>query len=682
MIWSFEFAPLLPLWLVAMLGVAGLVLAGLAISRRVTASWLRAIAIIALALGLANPEIIREERQSLPTTVALVVDRSTSQSLEDRTDQTDRALDHLVEEIGAIEEIELRVIVAEQTGAGTTLFDAANAGLGDVAPDQIGGVIMITDGQVHDLPTTSLGIDGAPLHALITGRADEIDRRIEIDNAPRFGIVGEPQAITYRVLDDGFRTEGTVGVSIFRDGELLAIDSATIGSPEEFQFIVPHGGDIVFEFVAQPLDNELTELNNSAVVELNGVRENLRVLLVSGEPHAGERTWRDLLKSDTSVDLIHFTILRPPEKIDITPLDELALIAFPTRELFSETLDDFDLVIFDRYQEQGALPLVYFDNIVRYVRDGGALLIAAGPDDAGPTSIYSTNLASVLPVSPTGGVIETPFYATVNDLGFRHPVTRDLIGAQSDPPDWSRWFRLVEVEDPVGDVIMEGPEGRPLLVLGHEGEGRVAMLLSDHAWLWARGFEGGGPHADLLRRIAHWLMKEPDLEEEALRATADGNLLTIERQTMQENVEPATLRSPAGAEQQVVMAEVEPGIWGATIETDIAGLWRVAQDSQIAVVHVGPPNPFEFIDPRSTESVLAPLVETSAGYIGRAATDADIPPVAAVPSGSDFGNNRLGIRMTEASLLTGIDRVPLFAGFIGLAILAGLLAMTWYREGR
>ncbi len=280
---------------------------------------------------------------------------------------------------------------------------------------------------------------------------------------------------------------------------------------------IPHAGPNIVEIEASPLDGELTPVNNRAVVSIDGVRDKLRVLLVSGEPHAGERTWRNLLKSDASVDLVHFTILRPPEKQDGTPINELSLIAFPTRELFQQKISEFQLIIFDRYARQGVLPLIYFDNIANFVRDGGAVMVAAGPDYAIPTSIWRTPLDAILPAEPTGDMTETPFRANLTELGKRHPVTRGLEGSETDPPHWSRWFRLVDTKRNTGTAVMQGADGKPLLVLGREGKGRVALLLSDHIWLWARGYEGGGPHLDLLRRLSHWLMKQPDLEEEALR---------------------------------------------------------------------------------------------------------------------------------------------------------------------
>ncbi len=684
--WSVDFAPVVPVWLVILLGTVGIALLALAIYRRAPAAWLRTLAVAALTVALLNPVVVSQRRDPLPTVVALVVDHSASQTLETRSEATDTAAATLAARLGAIDGVDVRTITVPPNAGtdGTQLFAAANAGLADVPPDRVGAIIMLTDGEVHDTPQTGADLGGAPLHALITGRSDETDRRVVIDTAPRFGIVDEDQTITYRVVDDGTRDAGTVAVGVYRDGELVQQQLATIGQPQTYQFTVPHAGNMVLEFVAEPLAGELTDINNRAVVTLDGIRQNLRVLLVSGEPHAGERTWRDLLKSDPAVDLIHFTILRPADKFDATPPDELALIAFPTQELFVDKLNDFDLIIFDRYQDQGPLPQGYFNNIARYVEGGGALLIAAGPDDAGPTSIYSTGLAAVLPATPTGTMVDVPFLPTITDLGQRHPVTRDLPGGQSDPPAWSRWFSQAEAVNPTGEVVMAGANGLPLLILGHEGQGRVAMLMSDQAWLWARGYEGGGPYVDLLRRIAHWLMQEPDLAEEALRATADNGTLTIERQTMADTVDPVTVHAPDGTDQQVTLAQVEPGLWRTQIATNALGLWRVEQGDRVAVVSVGPANAREFTDPMSTEDVLRPVVDDTNGHIGRIGPDGtDLPRIVQINAGSNYGGGDwLGIRMTDASTLLGINRIPLFAGLLGLAILAGLLAVTWFREGR
>ena len=697
--WSVSFSPFLPLWLIATLAVVAALLLAYGLIRRVRGSWIRAAAVAALAAALLNPVVLREDRQPLPTVVALVTDKSASQTLDGRSEMTEAARATLTERLGEFRNVEIRNIEAGGAGTGapvdgTHLFDALSAGLADVPPDRVGAVIMLTDGEVHDIPADGQSpIAGAPFHALISGRENERDRRIVIENAPRFGIVGERQLVRYRVIDDGAEGAGErVQVIVTRDGAPYSVETVTAGEENELNLEITHGGPNIVEFEAAPLEDELTDINNRAVASIEGIRENLRVLLVSGEPHAGERTWRNLLKSDASVDLVHFTILRPPEKQDGTPINQLSLIAFPTRELFSEKIDQFDLIVFDRYQHRGVLPILYFDNIARYVRDGGALLVAAGPDYANDGSLYDTPLSPVLPVAPTGRIVEEPYYAHVTDVGQHHPVTRDLNGAASDPPDWGRWFRLIDVEEPQGNVIMSGADNKPLLVLNRQGEGRVALLLSDHAWLWARGFEGGGPHVDLLRRLSHWLMKEPDLEEEALRARAGSGELIVERQTMGDTVEPVTIRSPSDQSQTVTLSQVEPGLWRASVPAREIGLYRVEQGERRAFAHIGAANPREFIDARSTGELLRPLAEKSGGLVTRMASSSGslslprIVPVrsAGVASGSDW----IGVRMTEASVLNGINRMPVFGGPIGFTLLAGLaallglLAATWYREGR
>src|ERR1700719_4261172 len=545
--YGIAFAPLIPslvLWtaLAAIVVVAVLLLVG-----RARGVWLRLLALGLLLLALANPSFTREEREPLSSVAAVGIDKSPSQNFGDRTRETEKAREALVDSLKKIKGLEVRVVEAGQADGetdGTKLFGALSSALSDVPVDRVAGAFLITDGRVHDIPANAAAVGfQAPVHALITGRQDERDRRIAVTAAPRFGIVGQVQTITYRLDDQGVSGE-RAKVVVRRDGETINERTVLSGQTVNVDIDIKHAGPNIVEIEASPLENELTPVNNRAVVAIDGVRDKLRVLLVSGEPHSGERTWRNLLKSDASVDLVHFTILRPPEKQDGTPINELSLIAFPTRELFQQKINEFQLIIFDRYARQGVLPMIYFDNIAKYVRDGGAVLIAAGPDYASPTSIWRTPLDVILPAEPTGEVTEQSFQARLTDSGKRHPVTRNLEGSASDPPHWSQWFRLVDTANAPGTAVMQGPDNKPLLVLSREGEGRVALLLSDQLWLWARGFQGGGPHLDLLRRLSHWLMKEPELEEEALRLTVSGHQLVVRRQTMAEEVSEVTLTSP------------------------------------------------------------------------------------------------------------------------------------------
>ncbi|MEO1112889.1 MAG: hypothetical protein AAFY05_11185 [Pseudomonadota bacterium] len=691
MVWSLSFDPLLPLWALVAGGAIALFLAALSGYLSLRGWMLRSLTMALLLFALANPAVEREDREPLSSVVALVVDKSQSQRLADREAATDEAAAEIQRRVAALKGFDLRVLESRNAGSGngTELFQTLSNGLADVPPERVGGAIIVSDGQIHDVPESAgaLGFD-APVHGVITGAPDERDRRIVLDKAPRFGLVGSEQTVSLTVVDQG---QGTgpgdlVQLSVKRDGSIISERTARTGEKIDIPVEIAHGGDNIFEFEAAPLDNELTTLNNRAVVTIDGIRENLRVLLVSGSPHSGERTWRNLLKSDASVDLVHFTILRPPEKQDGTPINQLSLIAFPTRELFSVKIDEFDLIIFDRYVRRGVLPMLYFDNIARYVQDGGAVLLAGGPDYAEAGSLYRTPLAPILPASPTGGILEEPFHATLASLGERHPVTRGLPGSEQDPPAWSRWFRAVDTQLDAGQQLMSGPSDTPLLVLNREGEGRVAMLLSDHVWLWARGFEGGGPHVPLLRRLAHWLMQEPDLEEEALNVSIRGSDLVVERQTLGDTVGEVTVTAPAGDTTVVDMSEREPGLWRGDMAADQTGLFSVTDGTLSALIHVGPQNPKEYTDVLSTTDVLSPISEATGGSTQRlrdVGGDLDIPRVVSMqPSASYAGNGWIGLKATEASVLNGVDRYPLMIGLLGLALLLGMLSLTWYREGR
>jgi hypothetical protein len=685
--YGIAFTPLVPslvLWiaLAAIVVIATLLLLG-----RSRGAAVRVAALALILLALTNPSFTREEREPLSSVAAVVIDKSPSQGFGERTRETEQAQEALVNSLKQIKGLEVRVVEAGQADGetdGTKLFGALSSTLSDVPTDRVAGAFMITDGRVHDIPASAAALGfTAPVHALVTGRKDERDRRVAISAAPRFGIVGQVQTITYRLDDQGVSGE-RAKVVVRRDGEVINERTLLSGQTANIDIDIKHAGPNIVEIEASPLENELTLVNNRAVVAIDGVRDKLRVLLVSGEPHAGERSWRNLLKSDASVDLVHFTILRPPEKQDGTPINELSLIAFPTRELFQQRINEFQLIIFDRYARQGVLPIPYFDNMARYVRAGGAVLVSAGPDYASTTSIWRTPLDSVLPAEPVG-VTEKPFYAHLSDAGKRHPVTRGLEGSASEPPRWARFFRTVETRNAVGQPVMTGADGKPLLLLSRYGEGRVALLLSDHIWLWARGYEGGGPHLDLLRRMSHWLMKQPDLDEEALRLQTQGKDLAVLRQTMSDSVTPVTVTSPSGKTRELTLAVSEPGLWRSTTPADELGLWQATDGTLKALINVGPINPKEFSEVTSTTDMLKPLAQATGGDARRVVdgSSIDLPRIVPVRASGVFrGDGWMGVKMRDASVVKGVGVLPLFAGLIGLLLLLGAFAATWLREGR
>ncbi|MCB9947744.1 MAG: hypothetical protein H6842_07935 [Rhodospirillaceae bacterium] len=682
------FDPLLAWTVLAPLfAIAVLALLATALARARGLAW-RTLVALALAVVLVNPSVVQEERQAIDDVAVIVVDRSPSQSTGDRRERTDQALQELQEQLGRMDDIEVRLASTADAGDGgagvesTRLFETFDRAVSDIPRRRLAGVVLLTDGQVHDVPRLE-SLDGMPpVHTLLTGPRDEADRRLSLVQAPAFGLVGQPVTVTLRAEDLPARGGGgSVTVSVSVDGRESGRQQIPLGVDADLYLMIDHGGTNVFEIEVEPADQELSLANNRVAVVVNGVRDRLRVLLVSGEPHPGERTWRNILKSDPSVDLVHFTILRPPEKQDGTPINELSLISFPIRELFELRLNEFDLIIFDRYRRRGVLPSLYLANIANYVRGGGAFLEASGPQFASPFSLYRTPLGDVLPGEPTGEVLEEGFRPMLTDLGLRHPVTAGLPGSTGDTIEWGRWFRQVEVIPTGGATVMTGIGAQPLLILDRVGEGRVAQLMSDHIWLWARGFEGGGPQAELLRRLAHWLMQEPALEEEDLSADVSGSTIEVERRSLDPAGGPVTVTTPSGATVDMTLEETSPGRAVGRYQADEPGIFRIDGGGQSALAVVGSPNPPELSDLRVTDEVLQPVADATGGGLFWLVDG--MPELRRVrPDRATSGEDWMGMRANGDYLVTGVAEGSLLPPMLVLLLVVGGLMAAWRREGQ
>lgn len=673
------FDPLLPwpvLGLLAVLVVGGVILAFM---RGLNGWALRGMAGLIVLTALSGPAFQQEDRAPLSDIVILAEDQSASQRLTDRPEQTASAIATLTAALSAREGTELRQITVPdgEEDAGTRLMTAISDALAEEPRARIAGIIALSDGQVHD---ADLPLDlPAPLHVLLTGRETDWDRRLLVQNAPAFAIIGEPVTLTLRIEDSGVAPTDTslAPLDISVDGAPAQRFNVRIGEDIALPVTLPHSGRNVIQFSVPEAEGELTDRNNTALIQINGIRDRLRVLLVSGEPHAGGRTWRNLLKSDSSVDLVHFTILRPPEKQDGVPVGELSLIAFPTRELFLEKIDDFDLIIFDRYKRRGILPALYLDNVARYVRDGGAVLVAAGPDFAGADSLYRSPLGSVMPAQPSARVLEQAYRPVVSDIGQRHPVTTGLPGGG----DWGRWLRQIDVEPRSGSVVMEGVDDRPLLILDRVDQGRVALLASDHAWLWNRGYEGGGPQLELLRRLAHWMMKEPELEEEALTATATGQSMRIVRRTLSDDVPQVTIIDPNGTATVLDMDEAAPGQFTTLFDGPEIGLYRLENGDQTSVIGLGPAAPREFEATIATAALMADRVAVTRGGILR--LEDGTPRIRTVREGRPAaGRGWIGITPRGAYETQDVRQTALLPPWLVLLLAAGFITAAWLREGK
>lgn len=698
--WEIIYAPLVDPWVLWTLGGSIAAIVAIMLVNRLPGALLRGLGLALLLFALMNPSLRQEQRDPLSNIVLLLTDKSPSQIISGREALVDLATKDLGDKFKGIDNLDVEIVSIDADSAqakdGTMAFTALREALSRIPANRVAGVVLVTDGQVHDAPKkiAELGLD-VPVHSLLTGDKDEFDRRIEIVKAPRYGIVGSTRDLKLKVVEQGKRPGGDDGEA----GETVKMTFRQKGSEESSRFVkvgeevtvpiqFPHAGLNLMEIEVEAHPKEVTTANNRAVVTAEGVRENLRVLLVSGEPHAGERTWRNLLKSDASVDLVHFTILRPPEKQDGTPIHQLSLIAFPTRELFSEKLEEFDLIIFDRYQRRGVLPLHYLDNVSQYVLNGGAVLIAAGDKFATPLSLANTPLETILPAAPTGKIIEKPYRAEVTKNGSRHPVTHALPKANNGKPTWGQWFRLIEARINEGETLMTGADKHPLLVLNRLGEGRIALLLSDHAWLWARNYDGGGPYTTLLRRLSHWLMKEPDLEEESLNAIGDGRSLILKRRSMAESIDPVKVTRPDGSTHEVTLKETSPGTWQAVLEAQPLGIHRVTSGKLNALAYIGFASAREMENIVTTEEILKPLARESRSGLFWTGAEAvasaiNVPKVLMMNrTGSFAGSDWMGFKDRNAYVVKGVKLIPLMTGLLALGVLLLALGTMWWREGR
>ena len=676
------FDPLLPFWLMGALALAMLAVLVFAVFRRLTGWPYRGFAVVCMFLALLNPSLKTEERQAKADIVIVVVDRSSSQMLLDRAAQTQAALAHVTQQLADRPGTEMRLVEVEDAAGpgGSEVMSALAQALSETARDRIAGAIVISDGQIHD--TEFAPKLPAPLHLLLTGQPRDWDRRLVVKNAPGFAILGEPITLTLLVEDQGAAPQAAFADLILSvDGGPEQRYQIPVNREVEVDVSLGHGGINILQFSTPDMSGELTDRNNAAVEQINALRDRLRVLLVSGVPHPGERTWRNLLKSDSNVDLVHFTILRPPEKRDGVPVTELSLIAFPTRELFLEKIGEFDLIVFDRYKRRGLLPTEYFESIANYVRQGGAVLVAAGPDYAGANSLYRSPLGAILPGRPTSRVFEEPIMPKVTEFGLKHPVSESL---ERFTPDtgWGRWLRQIEVETTSGQVLMTGRGESPLLIVDRVGEGRVALLASDHAWLWDRGYEGGGPQAELLRRVAHWSMKEPDLEEEALLAQPMESGLLVTRRSLTEGpLAPLEITKPNGKQLTIALQPVAPGRYEAEIVSEDLGLYRLGSGDLEIVAALGPAAPREFVQTIATDRVMAPILAKTNG--GALALSEGLPKFRNIRNGRpSHGRGWIGLVSREAYVVQGVEIgqfLPawVYLIFAGLGLLAG-----WLREGR
>lgn len=689
---SFAFDPLIPWPLIVVIGGLALIAALLAGAGRLKSMFLRTFAAVALIIALANPQDVEEDRTPLRDVVLVITDGTESVKLGERDKMVAAAVANLESKLSPDATLEVVMARIPVDNDGTRLTATLIEALGNVPAARLAGVIAVTDGQVHDLPENPENLlpAGVPFHALIIGNPERRDRRIRTALAPRFGLVGEQADFQVLVEDPGHEGERAV-ISIKLNGEVQARFPATVGNTISIPLTIDRRGPNTVELEVDAAEDELTEKNNVFITEISGIRDSLQVLLVTGEPHMGGRAWRNLLKSDPAIDLVQFTILtNPREKRTGAPSRELSLIAFPTRQLFEEKLDEFDLIIFDQFKRRVAsvrggraspiMSPIYLQNIAEYVENGGALLVATGPPYATRASIFRTPLAAVLPARPTGETFDESFRPELNSKGRRHPITSGFVGKEAE--NWGPWYRIIESNIVGGDVLMEGPSAEPLLVIDRVGEGRVGMVMSDQAWLWSKGYQGGGPYSEMFRRLSHWLMGEPDLDAEKLTARADGGKIEIERRSLNDETGTVEVKKPDGSTETVTLKPAGEGRFVGFADAVGQGAYRLAANDINTVTAIGALNPKEFSNLTPTRDILTPLTGGTGGLSVMIGNGTVTPAIRRVkPGAKTSGENWIGLISHEAFTVQASRRTPLAPGWLYFLLAAIALGWAWRREG-
>ena len=649
----------------------------------------RAIALCVLIATLLSTSILSTTTHKKDGIVLVVADESYSNTIDGRDQQTQNALEQITQKIDKQSGVDYKIINApnaQDKFSETNLFKAIDKELSNIPPKQRSGVIIISDGNIHDIPdlsATQTRDKYGPIHHVITGKASEKDRRLEIKKSPLYGLKGSEAQIDFVIHDTVTPPNTPVQVSITTPNGEKRIISARIGKKESVYIPIEHAGVNPVELNVEALKGEISLANNRRAVLIQGVRDKLNVLLVSGAPHEGGRYWRSLLTSDAAIELIHFTILRDIDSRDNTPRNEMALIPFPHQQLFHKQLDNFDLIIFDRYRNQGILQDKTYKNIADYVRAGGALLVASGPEYLSDKSVYKTPLEDILLGAPDNDLYETAFKPKRTALGKTHPITRAIADGQFDGESWASWLRQIKVSAGDEKVLLSGHNDLPLLLIGEKDDGRVIQLTSDQIWLWAREYKQGGPYIDLMRKMIHWLLKEPSLEEGQIELSLQGETIRIKRYTAPED-ETVSYTTPSGEQKQISLQKSPDGLYRASITAEEQGLYSFQAGANSAYIIYGAYDTVEQTKLIRSKDTTRDITRNSGGTYFEADKVEGISTKILTPSINKkyYGLNTAGFRESQYAETLKINFAPALPNWAYFLICGLFMLYAWHRESK
>ncbi len=526
------------------------------VTNKIANSFTRVIILFIFTLIILQPSIKIEKGKVQKSILTFVIDNTDSQKLSSRHNLYKKIYENILKKVekdkkffdileiavdnekyarrfGSVEKIRdsknKPTYIYHKNDSSTKMLDYILSEVNKFPVKKMSSIFFFTDGQIHENKDEwkKKQFD-IPSYFIIPNSNLFNDTRLDLGSFPEYVEVGEEVELDVTASIFGKRKKDNLTLTIFGSSEETRSIKFEGNETKKVRLKVNKPGENFYIFNLSSKGGEVSLSNNQKIIKINASRKKLKVLLISGEPYLGTRVWRNFLKSDPAVQLIHMTVLRPPEKIDSTEMKELSLIPFPVRELFEKKIKNFNLVIFDNFKGKNILTPLYFQNLIKFVESGGAILEITGPSYNSRSSLFRTEIGRVLPGIPSGKSLRGEFKPILTKLGTKHPITRSLF---EDYQEYGKWYEMnqVTIDEEDTSILMTGIQNNPLLAIKNIDKGRIAQIYSHHIWLWKNISSEKGPYKKLIRNLAHWLMQEPKLEADRLEISNDDKFIYIDK---------------------------------------------------------------------------------------------------------------------------------------------------------
>lgn len=709
---NITFEPILPIILILILLVILLFITFFTIFNRIQGGIYRILIFVIFFFLLIQPSLKIEKRKLENSILTFVIDDSLSQQVSGRSKNIDTIYKNMLRQInnkynqfdileirindkkitkrfGNINGILSNTLSIEEKKSeskySTRLLKIFYEEINKYPTKKISTAFFLTDGQIHDLKESSIvdKID-IPIYYILPNVKNLNDQKLEVTYAPDYAYVGESVKIKVVANDYTENKKGYLKLDIFDPEQNLKEINLEKNVEETINFKINKIGENIFYLRIKPNSDDLSNSNNFKIVKINAIRKRLRVLLVSGEPYMGTRVWRNFLKSDPTVELVHMTVLRPPEKNDNTKISELSLIPFPVKELFEEKLKNFNLIIFDNFRGRNILTPLYYENLIGFVEKGGAILEITGPSYNSRNSLFRTQVGKILPGAPTGKSLRGEFKPELTELGKKHPITKSIF---KNLKNYGSWYEMndVLIDNKETSVLLKGLKDKPLLSIKKIDKGRISQIYSHNIWIWKNNILNPGPYRELIKNLAHWLMKEPELEEDELKVSIKGKKVFIKKTIFKENDiknSSVFIYGPQNNKEKLILNKKSENTFSNTYEIKKEGIYLVMDNSQVQLVETNNYSihelenldiNYDFLDATQPISLISKVIKTSNGTdikyrvvedytVDKLSTDKVLLP------------KNLSYQVNEI-IENKLFNVPLFLVFI-----IGLFFASWKRE--